>query len=177
MTKNYETLEQEIPPTQGHVEIHEDNPTHAKRFEIKLLAGKLEEILKNCSVFHQFISKEFPSHKEISLETLEGLRTQLIEEKANVIKAYEQLREACGDLEPDLKIRNQIDRVGADNENFLKLLYQTNQAHHQLLLCLNHVTQPIKNCIFYYSFQPIIHTFVWLCVAVMTLEEDSVQLS
>ncbi|KAF6035577.1 hypothetical protein EB796_006104 [Bugula neritina] len=89
-------------------------------FEIKLLAGKLEETLKNCSVFHQFISKKFSSHKEISLETLEGLRTQLIEEKANVIKAYEQLREACGDLEPDLKIRNQIDRVGADNENCLQ---------------------------------------------------------
>ncbi|KAF6016947.1 hypothetical protein EB796_024756 [Bugula neritina] len=33
MTENYETLEQEIPPTQGHVEIHEDNPTHAKRLK------------------------------------------------------------------------------------------------------------------------------------------------
>ena len=98
-----------------------------KRIEIKQRADELIQTLENCSILHNSLLSDLSLQRELSYDNLESLRKQLLESKANVIEKHKQWRSTCGDLEPDLKIRNKMDRVEADSEQLInQVLEQMN---------------------------------------------------
>lgn len=99
--------------------------TQPNRRQIKPLTDKLLEILGNCSMIYQSTISELA--KEPPYETLDGFKNQLVECKAHAVDAYQLWQTAHVNVEPELKIRNQMDRVEADIEQVLnKVLERMN---------------------------------------------------
>lgn len=96
----------------------ENESKKSKRSDIKSKADELEKVIENCSIFHKSLLSELAS-ENLSYEILDGFKIQLNEGKANVVDTYEQWRSMLDGIEPDLKTRNNIDRVEADNEQLI----------------------------------------------------------
>lgn len=107
------------------VQISEKNQPN--RRQIKSLTDKLLEILGNCSMIYQSTISELT--KEPPYETLDGFKNQLVECKAHAVDAYQLWQNAHVDVEPELKIRNQMDRVEADIEQVLNKVLERMNNH------------------------------------------------
>lgn len=86
------------------------------RSEINLKTSELNKEIDNCTILHQSILSEFSSQKDLSYNVLEGYKNQLLLAKNNLVETHNTWRTMRGNLEPDLKIRNAMDRIEADSE-------------------------------------------------------------
>lgn len=93
------------------------NPEAEKCFRKEIIAqiNELNSLIENSSVFHKSLIETLRSEKA-TIDILEGLKHQLAQGKLNIIQAHDQWRSMLGNIPPDLKTRNQIDQVLADNE-------------------------------------------------------------
>ena len=98
-----------------------------KRTEINEKANELNHLIENCSTLHKSLLSEVRTQKQLTYANLDSMRKQLLASKANIVHEYEQWRTLRGSLEPDLKMRNTMDRVEADSELVLdKVLEKMN---------------------------------------------------
>ena len=111
-----------VQSSQSSAREFQDETRLSRRQEIKHTVDKLDEVLEACSITHQSLASTLSQQKELAYDYLESLRLQLFKTKLDAEKAFESLRLKCAeaDVELDLKIRNKLDRVVADNAQLLE---------------------------------------------------------
>ncbi|XP_067947596.1 uncharacterized protein [Watersipora subatra] len=90
------------------------------RLECQQKTSTLKQAIKNISVTHKSCLTELQKQTtELSFSKLRAMHKELTEGIEHITALHDDLKKSLGDITPELKLTNEIDRIGADNKSII----------------------------------------------------------